>query len=854
MFIARPDELRSALRFLDAGCSVSIVGPEGSGRSMLLTAIAEVLDARGFETPRITGLRTIDSRPYESLEFSGIASRIPGAGVGRFVRDLAERASSTRMVLLVDDAHQVDLHTWNVIAAVHARTRVPIVAASGSQDVDPGDGASVHAIANQVADIRLSPLSYDAVSDLVHDLLGGPVDTAVVSRIYTKSAGLPSLVSAMVAVAKGFELIAPVDDVWTAVGDLWHESLAGATEHLFTRLGAHDREALELLALAGAIDVEVATDLVGAECLESLERSELILAIHPFGRSSVTVTPPLLSEYFQHRPASLRRARLLRRLENQFRTSEAPAPRPAAADPSSGPVIREREHDAAETAFLRLIEEQRSARLAALGHTWEYDRSPATAIAYLDVLLDGQADGSLVEEVFAGTDVTAGDDDARTEFAWRRARWLAFRLNDLDGATALLRESGAASTDAGDLQRCRSAYLEIMCSRLPEQPLTLPDRPVRTPAADAAALVRAFGFIVGGKPVTALRELGGLREDTTIGAPDLTVPLLRAWARLAAGDVTGAYGDAQRMRQECRSELNVHGLRDTTFLAAIAVSYLGRYREAESLLGSLLSLGAPGLGEQHVYLGALCLASLFAARAGRASATRSLAQLAAAAGVTIGPLPAMTAEIPWAMVAILDGDPEQASRTLRAQVEELRRRGYRFAAAATVLYSFQGVSDSIVSEAGSELVSEHEGTLFGPLRDLEVALRAKDAARLDELAEWFEREGRLGQATSALDGALQLYEETEDLVRAETARSRLAKVVTRRGPGDVSVQYWRATSRTQLSARETEVARYAAHGLTNQEIASRLGVSTRTVESHILKAFRKLGLTSRAELAELDWL
>ena len=44
------------------------------------------------------------------------------------------------------------------------------------------------------------------------------------------------------------------------------------------------------------------------------------------------------------------------------------------------------------------------------------------------------------------------------------------------------------------------------------------------------------------------------------------------------------------------------------------------------------------------------------------------------------------------------------------------------------------------------------------------------------------------------------------------------------------------------------MARLAAAGLTNNEIAERLVVSVRTVESHLYHAFDKLGVTSRSEL------
>lgn len=55
----------------------------------------------------------------------------------------------------------------------------------------------------------------------------------------------------------------------------------------------------------------------------------------------------------------------------------------------------------------------------------------------------------------------------------------------------------------------------------------------------------------------------------------------------------------------------------------------------------------------------------------------------------------------------------------------------------------------------------------------------------------------------------------------------------------------------QLSRRESEVAGLAARGLSNADIANQLTLSVRTVESHLYRAFAKLGVAHRRELAEL---
>ena len=58
-----------------------------------------------------------------------------------------------------------------------------------------------------------------------------------------------------------------------------------------------------------------------------------------------------------------------------------------------------------------------------------------------------------------------------------------------------------------------------------------------------------------------------------------------------------------------------------------------------------------------------------------------------------------------------------------------------------------------------------------------------------------------------------------------------------------------APAAVPLSGREREVASLVARGLTNRQIGDRLGISDRTVESHVEHLRQKLGLGSRTELA-----
>jgi len=91
-------------------------------------------------------------------------------------------------------------------------------------------------------------------------------------------------------------------------------------------------------------------------------------------------------------------------------------------------------------------------------------------------------------------------------------------------------------------------------------------------------------------------------------------------------------------------------------------------------------------------------------------------------------------------------------------------------------------------------------------------------------------------AMAALEEALAIFETVGSPLWADQVRGEIASVGLR------------PAARDWLTPSEERVARLAASGLTNREVAARLSVTPKTVEAHLARAYRKLDISSRAEL------
>jgi DNA-binding CsgD family transcriptional regulator len=191
----------------------------------------------------------------------------------------------------------------------------------------------------------------------------------------------------------------------------------------------------------------------------------------------------------------------------------------------------------------------------------------------------------------------------------------------------------------------------------------------------------------------------------------------------------------------------------------------------------------------------------------------------------------------WALTELVEagargGSFEVAARALRRLEERTVAAGATdnalgVRARSRALLSDREDADVLYQEALERLASSG------------IALQLARARLL--YGEWLRRENRRVDARDQLRAAHGTLNRLGADGFAERARRELLAT------GE-TVRKRTVATRDNLTAQETLIAALAGHGRTNPEIGAELFISPRTVEWHLRKVFRKMGINSRRQL------
>src|SRR3954451_15733455 len=784
---------------------------------------------------------------------------------------LSEAAEERPLLCVVDDAQWLDRASARALAFVARRLlaeRIALVFATR----EPSAGLA------GLPELHVGPLGHRDARALLESVLPARLDERVLERIVTETRGNPL---ALLELPRGMTpaQLAGGFGLPTAV------PLSASIEESFTRRLANLPGGARRLLLVAAADPVGDTALVCpvarllgipqsvADALEAEDLLELGVRVvfrHPLIRSAV------------YRSAGLRERRAVHRALAEATDPESDPDRRAwhraqAASMPDEDVAAELERSAgraqargglaAVAAFLERAaaltpEPMHRARrlLAAAGAK----RDAGDLEAALGLLADVEA-GVLDELGRARVDLLRGQialEQRRGGDAGRLFLGAARRLEPLDPELA------------------RETYLEALAGAMASDVDVVGGAPAVAQAARAAPTGTA-------PPRTVDVLLDAFAIRLTDGYAAAAPTLARALELLLATDVSSE-DVGQRLSASRSRDSNIVALEmwDDEAVHLLAARQVQVARDAGALVH--LQFANSFLARSHMLAGELTAATLMIDEA------RSIAEATGNPALVNAPM----------ILAAWRGHEAQASELIEASSEEAAaRRWTSNNYARSVLYNGLGRYDAARDAAWEAMQPDPIGYGAYLVPELaEAASRTGDRALLESALEWLSErtrvissewaigiEARVGALLSEGEVAENLYRESIEHLSGTRARLELARthllygewlrrerrrldarkhlrtaleaftkldddVFKVRAERELLATGERARKRTvdtldQLTPQETQIARLAATGHTNREIAAQLFISPSTVEYHLRKAFRKLDVKSRTQLA-----
>jgi DNA-binding CsgD family transcriptional regulator len=704
--------------------------------------------------------------------------------------------------------------------------------------------------------LDLKQLSREETAALLSAALEGPVDSDAAQRLWKLTQGnvlyLRNIVEQEVADGR----IVHEHGYWRWVGDpIMPPGLVELIESRIGDLPTPVSDVIDVLAVGEPIDLDALTRITDAAAVEEAETRGLI-TLEPAGRSiEVRVAHPLYGQV-RRRQAPRTRLRRLRGLvatelaashnRDDIRVVVRRATLSLDSDltPDTDLLVRAAQ-GAVWLADLALADRLAEAAIHA-GAGQEPNFVRAHALSWL-------GRGEEAEAVLAAIDTGELTDDERARFAFLRSSNMLWALADPQRAKELIDE--ASRTAPPHARTYIDAFLTVYWFAM-DQPdafmqssknLALDDIPVvGVEIAWALAQIAADAGRAG--DAAAAADAGYAVAARSLEAPHMRFNIADAEgsALLLAGQVEDALRLAERTRQQAAhlpGEAQLLG----AAVAGRAALGAGDLHNACLLLEEAvegLSASYPvGWGYRYRIPHATALT------------IRGLTDAAEAALVAVDKVQRQfrtldhELSLARAWVAASQGAVSEAISVLLSAAERARATG-RFAAEVLCLQTASQFGDRTCAPRLNELESIAEGPRAGLAARFAAALRDGDAAELSSVSEEFEQIGDLVAAVDSAAHAAVAYRRRDKRGSALGCSTRARALADQCG-GAWTPALRQASETLPLTDREIEIVMLIADGLSNREVAERLTLSVRTVESHVYRAMMRTGTTGRDELVAL---
>ncbi|WP_433781610.1 LuxR C-terminal-related transcriptional regulator [Actinomycetospora sp. CA-101289] len=777
----------------------------------------------------------------------------PGEGEAATLARTAEtlRTGGARSVLLVDDAHMLDPSSAAVLSqlATDRAVRIVVTVRAGAPCPDAVTAMWKDGVA---ARVEISALDEEVTAALLEAALGGPVDARASRRLHEVTLGNVLWLRYMVEGERAAGRLSPSrTGRWEWTGQ---PVLSPALEHLIdARIGTLDddeRRVIQLVALGEPLGLGMLEALGGADEVERVAERGLI-AVHEDGvRSEVRLGHPLYGEAARGRLSVPRARRMRGELSRALRATGARRAgdqlRHAVLDldsdtPRDAALLVAAARQATELSDFRLAERMLRAAIEA-GGGFEAHLSLAFLLSW-----ELRAEEALTALTGAMEFATSTDERMRAFLV--RVQTTFFILDRHDEGMALLAAEEARTPDRSEPAVVRAVVRGVGgdVAGAADDALALARRDdLSSQAVCWASWAASYMVAFRGGETAQQHEIVARGTDAARRAPETGVMLGNiVFAELLDALYAGT-PDAVQDRLAWLDDLT--GAQATTWTGLFrgtVAGETGRPRTAVRLLTGILA-AFPGHGggwsswlHGRIAQGHALVGDTAAAEAAVATAVRHHQGWVRVFDTEI------TVARLW--IAANRGARPEAVRRAGQIVTESRRRGAR----ATELAG-RHLAVRLGERDQAEPLAELARRLGTPRAAASAAhaaaLARRDVTGLVAAAEALEA---CGLDLAAADAAAQAVVVAREEGRASgpLAVAARATALAARCEGATTPALAEARVPLRVSEREREVAILAAEGFSNREIAARLHVSVRTVESHVYRACTRLGLPDRASLA-----